>query len=148
MSAVSPPSSAQPGAAQASATPLTSATFASGGQVGAGDVVEEEERLGAGGQQVVDAAGDDVVAERLVRPGQRRELDLGADAVRAGDEHRVVVLRPQREQPGERPDAAEHLRAPRLLRDVAIALDDAFTRVEVDAGGGVGQRRGLWACHG
>ena len=53
----------------------------------AGDVVEEEERSGAGADDVVDAHGDAVYAHGVVLVHEEGYLELGAHAVRARDEH-------------------------------------------------------------
>ena len=47
------------------------------------EVVEEEQRLGALHQDVVDAVVDEIDADRVVPVGQERDLQLGADAVGA-----------------------------------------------------------------
>ena len=52
-----------------------------------GDVVEEEERLGAGADEVVDAHRDEVVADRREVAGRARHLELRPDAVGRGHEH-------------------------------------------------------------
>ena len=54
-------------------------------------VVEEEERLGALREDVVDAHRDEIDADRVVAVELERELQLGADAVGAGDQHRLAV---------------------------------------------------------
>ena len=55
------------------------------------EVVEEEQRLGALHEDVVDAHRDEVDADRVVAVERERELELGAHAVGAGDEHRLPV---------------------------------------------------------
>jgi len=54
------------------------------------EVVEEEERLGALGEHVVDAHRHQIHAHRVELAGRDGELELGANPVRAGDENRVV----------------------------------------------------------
>ena len=54
------------------------------------DVVEEEERLGAGHEDVVRAHRDEVDSHRVVLAEQLREHELGAHAVGAGDHDRLV----------------------------------------------------------
>ena len=56
-----------------------------------GHVVEEQQRLGPGAEAVVDRHGDQVDADRRVPAGGEGELELRADAVGRGDEHRVAV---------------------------------------------------------
>ncbi len=54
-----------------------------------GKVVEKKQRLGALHDEVVDRHGDEIDADGLVPAGLDRDLDLGADAVGGGDQHRV-----------------------------------------------------------
>ena len=53
------------------------------------EIVEEEQRLGALHDQVVDAHRHQVDADRVVQAGLDGELQLGADAVGGGDQDRV-----------------------------------------------------------
>ena len=62
------------------------------------EVVEEHERLGALHDQVVHDHRHAVDADRVVAAEQRGELQLGADAVRRGDQHRVLVALGRLEQ--------------------------------------------------
>ena len=61
-------------------------------QLADGDVVEEEERLGAAGQHVVDAHRDEVDTYRVVLVGHLGESQLRAHAVGAAHEDRVIHL--------------------------------------------------------
>ena len=111
ISAVSPPTSAQPACAQPSAMPAMTAAADADVELAGGEVVEEEQRLGALHDDVVDAHGDEVDADGVVAAGLDGELELGADAVGAGDQHRVLVAaRLEVEQGAEAADAG---RAPR-----------------------------------
>ena len=96
--------------------PTTSATLL-GVELAGGDVVEEEQRPRALHEHVVDAVVDDVDADAAVAAEPGGELDLGADAVGAGDEHRVVHRLERRgaERAAEAADAAQHRRAVRAL---------------------------------
>ena len=83
------------------------------------DVVEQDERLGPAGQDVIDAVGGEVgsaVAQAVARAGDDQ---LRADAVGGRGEVALVV---ERMQPGER---AEALRAGRL-DGRAQPLDDGL----------------------
>ena len=60
-------------------------------ELAAGEVVEEEQRLGALHQDVVDAHRDQVDADGVVPVEREGELELGADAVGAGDQDRLAV---------------------------------------------------------
>ena len=53
-------------------------------------VVEEEERVGARGDDVVDAHGDQVDADGVVHAQVEGQLELGTDAVCAGDQEGVA----------------------------------------------------------
>jgi len=55
-------------------------------------VIEEEQRLGPEHEHVVDAHRHQVDADRVELPGLGRQLHLAADAVGAGDQHRVLVV--------------------------------------------------------
>ena len=58
----------------------------------AGDVVEQEQRLGTAGDQVVDDHRDQVDADRVVDVHLLRDHQLRADAVGRRREDRVLVL--------------------------------------------------------
>ena len=53
-------------------------------------VVEKEQRHRALHQDVVDAVIHEVHANGVVTTGHERDLQLGADAVGAGDQHRIA----------------------------------------------------------
>ena len=53
------------------------------------DIVEEEQRLCTAAGDVVDAHGNAVDADRVMLVHQERQLELGAHAVRAGDQNGV-----------------------------------------------------------
>ena len=55
-------------------------------------VIEEEQRLAAGTQGVVDRHGDQVDADGVVPVHQAGDLELGADAVGAGDEDGMAIV--------------------------------------------------------
>ena len=100
-----------------------------------GQVVEEEERLGAGGEDIVDAVVDEVAADAFVAAERRGEQQLGADAVRARDKHRVPIASDvELEQPGEGAEAAEHLGAARTFGDRAQRGQARLGGGHVDAG--------------
>jgi hypothetical protein len=88
ISAVSPPISAQPACRQPSAMPATIGALV-GIELAGGEIVEEEQRLGALHDEVVDAHGDEVDADRVVDAGVDGDLQLGADAVIGRDQDRV-----------------------------------------------------------
>ena len=55
-------------------------------ELAGGEIVEEEQRLGALHDDVVDAHRDEVDADRVENAALDRDLDLGADAVVGGDQ--------------------------------------------------------------
>jgi len=109
-----------------------------GVELAAGEVVEEEQRLRALHQHVVRAHRHQVDADAVVPVQLEGELQLGADAVGARDEHRVLVLRRQLAQRAESADAGEHLGPQRAPRERLDRLDQGVARVDVDARVAVG----------
>ena len=105
ISAVSPPIRAQPACLQPSAMPATTARAVCDVELAGGEVVEEEQRLGALRQQVVDAHGDEIDADGVVPAGLDGDLQLGADAVVGGDQDRVLEAGPLEIE--QRAEAAE-----------------------------------------
>ncbi len=97
-------------------------------ELAAREVVEEEQRLGALHEDVVDAHRDQVDADRVVAVERERELQLGADAVGAGDEHRLAEALADLDQPAEAADAREHFGPHRALRERLDALDQRIAR--------------------
>ena len=101
-------------------------------------VVEEPQRLRAGDEDVVDAHGDQVDADRVVAAELDGQPELGADAVRPGDEHRLAVaIEGQLEQAAEAADAAEHASASGACDERRDALDQGVAGGDVDAGVGI-----------
>ncbi len=105
-----------------------------------GDVVEEEQRLGARGEQVVGAHGHQVDAHGVVAAEQLGELELGAHAVGARDEHGVVHLLDVGggEQAAETAQAADDLRAVGGGDALLHQVDRAGALGRVDTGVAVG----------
>ena len=109
ISAVSPPTSAAPASAQPAAMPSITRRGGLDVEPAGGEVVEEEQRLGALADQVVDAHGDEVDADGVEPPGLDREPELGADAVGRGDQDRVGVARgPEVEERAEAAEPGHH----------------------------------------
>ena len=81
------------GLRQPSAMPATIAAPCVRIELAGGEIVEEEQRLGALHDEVVDAHGDEVDADRVVDAGLDGDLELGADAVIGGDQDRVLEAR-------------------------------------------------------
>ena len=83
-------------------------------ELAGGEIVEEEQRLGALHDQVVDAHRDQVDADGIVPVMVDRQLELGADAVVGGDQQRIAVARGARvEEPAEPAEFARRRRAAR-----------------------------------
>ena len=62
-------------------------------QLAGGEIVQEEQRLGPLADQVVDAHGDEVDADRVHMAGVDGDAQLGAHPVGRGDKDRVGVAR-------------------------------------------------------
>jgi hypothetical protein len=109
-------------------------------ETAAGEVVEEEQRLGALHDEIVDAHGDEIDADGVVPAGGDRQLELGADAVRRGDEKGIAIAGGLRIEDG--PEAAERGRGaaarggPRQRLD---RLDQGVAGIDVDSGRLVGE---------
>src|SRR5262249_48891948 len=98
------------------------------------EVVEEEERPRADGEDVVHAHGDEIDADAVVDAGRERDLELGADAVGAAHQDRIGEALRGGAQAGETPDVGDDLGNPRAAGERADAADELVTRVDVDAG--------------
>ena len=84
---------ADEGAAGLTATLRDSGDDALGGvdlELAGGVVVEEQQRLGALGEQVIDAHGDQIDSDPVMASGLDGDLQLGADAVGRSDDQRVL----------------------------------------------------------
>jgi hypothetical protein len=64
-----------------------------GVELAAGEVVEEEQRLGALHHEVIDRHRHEIDADPGMQPGLDRDLHLGPDAIGGGDQHRVLEAR-------------------------------------------------------
>ena len=100
-------------------------------ELAAGEIIEEEQRLRALHQDVVDAHADQVDADRVVAIQFEGELEFGADAVGAGHQHRFAVFFGDLHQRAEAADAVEHFRAHRALGKRFDVFDQAVARVDV-----------------
>ena len=115
-------------------------------QPAGGEVVQEEQRFGALHHDVVDAHRHQVDADGVVDAGLDRHLQLGADAVGGGDQHRIdEPRRLQVEQRAEAAQAAHHAAPIGRPRQRLDRLHQRIGRLDVDAGGAVGQAvAGRW----
>ncbi len=120
-------------------------------QLAGGEIVQKEQRLGALHQHVVDAHADQIDADGVVPPELLGQLELGAHAVGAGDQHRLLVLARQVEQRAEAAQATHHLRPEAALDQRLDAFDQGIAGVDVDTRVAVGHGQGTggrWAGHG
>ena len=90
ISAVSPPTRAQPASRQRLGDAGEHLARGADIEPAGREVVEEEQRLGALHDEVVDAHRDEVDADRLVPAGGDRDLELGADPVGGRDQDRIA----------------------------------------------------------
>ena len=100
----------------------------------AGEVIEEKQRFGALHQNVVDAHRDQILADGVVLVHLERQLQLGADAIGAGDQHRLAIVLRQFHQRAEAADAAQHLGAQRAFGVGLDALHQGIAGVDIDTG--------------
>ena len=101
-----------------------------------GNVVQEEQRLGARSQNVVDAHSDQVLAHRLVTVHDLGEHELGAHAVGTANQNRVfhILKRGGREQATEATDTADDLGAVGVLNHLLNSVNGAAALGGIDAG--------------
>jgi hypothetical protein len=108
-------------------------------ELAAGEIVEEEKRLRTLHQHIVRAHRHEINADGVVAAQREGELELGADAIGAGDKHRLLVLLRDLAQCAEAADAGQHFRPHRPARVGLDGLDERSARVYVDTGLGVGR---------
>ena len=89
--------------------------------------------VGALHEHVVHTHRHQVDADPVVAPERERELQLGADAVGAGDEDRLLVLLRDRAQRAEAAQPRQHLRSHGALGERLDRFDERITGVDVDA---------------
>ena len=105
-----------------------------GDELADGEVVEKEKRLCTLHENVVDAHGDGVLSHGIVLVEHEGKPQLRAHAVRARNEHRLLVLRClQRKEAAEAAEVAEHFGAVRRTHAVLDELDGFIARVDIDA---------------
>ena len=104
-----------------------------------GVVVEEQERLGAGDQHVIDAHGHQILADAIVPVVVDGELQLGADAVGAGDQDGLAVFLGEPGQSGEAAEPGQLLRAARRLGGGSNASDQFVAGLDIHPGVAVSQ---------
>jgi hypothetical protein len=88
---------------------------------------------------------DQIGAHGVMLVRRERDLQFGADAIYAGDEHRLPYsAKIRREQPAEPPDSSQHLRAVRFADKGLNSMFELVAKVNINAGAGVGF---LSLCH-
>ena len=141
ISAVSPPISAQPACRQPSAMPSTMAVALARIELAGGEIVEEEQRLGALHDEVVDAHGDEVDADRVVHARSRWRSSAWC---RRRHWRRPAPDRRSRRpsgRTGRRTRRSRHRRrAARVERTMRLdRVDEIVAGVDVDARVAIGQ---------
>ena len=143
ISAVSPPISAQPDSVAARGDAADDRRGGLDVEFAGREIIQEEQGFGALHQHVVHAHRDQVDADGVVAAQLLRQLELGADAVGAGDQDRLAVLAGQVEQRAESAQAAHHLGPETALDQRLDAFDECVAGIDVDACVAIGQ--GEWA---
>jgi hypothetical protein len=111
-------------------------------QLAAGEVVEEEEGLRALHEDVVDAHGHQVLTNGVVLVEVEGQLQLGADTIGAGDQHRLAVVLRQLHEGTEAANAAQHL-GPHGPAGMGLdAFDQIVPGIDINAGIAVGKSGG------
>ncbi len=104
-----------------------------------GEVIEKEERLRALHGDVIDAVVYQVLTDSVMNAELEGDLELGADAIGARDEHGIfIALEIGREERAEAADAAEHATGEGLLRERLDTLLGLIAARDIDAGIGIG----------
>ncbi len=118
-------------------------------ELAGGEIIEKEEGHSALYGDVVDAVVHQVGADGVVDAELEGDLELGADAVCAGDQDGVGVLcNVESEEAAEAADVAEDLLVECLLREIFDALLGAIPGGDVHASIGIAHRLscGGWFC--
>jgi len=95
-------------------------------------------------RNVVDAVMDQVLPHCVMDAELEGDLEFGADAIRAGDQHGALIsLEIRREERAEAADAAEYTASEGLLRERLDALFRLIATGDIDASVGVSDLFGL-----
>ena len=109
-------------------------------------VIEEEQRLSALYHQIVDAHRHQIDANRVVTFQIHRQTQLGADAVRPGDQHRLAVFLRQRAEGAEAAQATHHFRATGFFHDAFDSVDQSVTSININTGIFIAERGFVGHC--
>jgi hypothetical protein len=97
-------------------------------------VIEEEERLRALDDEVIDAHRDQIDADGVVPAAGDGDLQLSADAVGSGNQDRILKSRLLNiEQSPETADIIDHAGASGRAGERLDRIDQPVTRVDIDA---------------
>jgi len=97
-------------------------------------IIEEEKRLRALNQNIVDAHCHQVDADRVVLAEREGQFKLGANAIGSGDQDRLAKALGQLDQCAKAADACQHFGSQRSLGVGLDVLHQPVTGVDVDAG--------------
>ena len=105
-----------------------------GVELAAGKVVQEEQRLGALHDEVVDRHRDQVDADAAMQAGLDRDLHLGADAVGGGDQNRILEARGlEVEQPAKAANLGVSAGTGGRTHHRLDEVDQPIARIDIDA---------------
>ena len=100
----------------------------------AGKIVQKEQRLGALHHEVIDRHRHQIDADAAMQAGLDRNLDLGADAIGRGDQHRIVKARRlQIEQSAEPADFGVGAGARGGANHRLDQVDQTIAGIDIDA---------------
>src|SRR5690606_20817037 len=103
-------------------------------QLAGGEVIEERQRLGALHDEIVDAHGDQVYADRVVPADGVGDPELRPDAVRCQDQERIAIAGAgEIEKAAEAAEAPVSSRASGRARQRLDALYQRIPGIDVDA---------------
>src|SRR3546814_1651548 len=85
-------------------------------ELAGGEIIQEEQRLGALDHEVVDAHGDEVDAHRGVAAGLDRHHELGADPVGGGEDRKSTRLNSSHQCASRMPSSAGKKKQKRSTR--------------------------------
>ena len=119
-------------------------------ELSGGEIIEEEQGLGALHDDVVHAHGDEVDADRVVDASVDGDLHLGADAIVGRNQDRVLEAGGlQVEEPAEPADLRVRPGPARRAHQGLDLVDHGIAGIDVDARLGIGQAvRLLLGRHG
>ena len=103
------------------------------------EIIEKEKRTRAHDRDVVDAMIDQILANRVMPPGKDSDVQLGADAIHAGDEHGIFHAGKGRaEESAEGADTAENARTVGAAHQRGQSVFQRVAETDVHARFGIG----------